>query len=187
MWLIVGLGNPGAEYEWTRHNCGFLVIDELARRAGREPRTLECQALTARATLGGHEVLLVKPRTFMNLSGAAVAGLKAKYDIADAGRVLLISDELALPFGSIRIRPKGSAGGQNGLKSVIAKLGTQEFPRVRLGIAPDHPIRDASDFVLSEFPRKDREALAELTARAADAVEAILTTGIAEAMSKYNG
>jgi peptidyl-tRNA hydrolase, PTH1 family len=186
MWLIAGLGNPGARYEWTRHNCGFFVIDELARRAGRDVRTAECQALTARAQIGGQAVLLARPQTFMNLSGAAIAGLKTKYDLAGPAQILVISDELALPFGAIRIRPKGSAGGHNGLKSVIAKLGTQDFPRVRLGIAPDHPIADTADFVLSEIPRKDREALATMTARAADAVESILTNGIAEAMSKYN-
>lgn len=186
MWLLVGLGNPGPKYEWTRHNCGFLVIDELARRAGRELRLRECQALTARAALAGEECLLVKPQTFMNLSGVAVAELKKKYEIADVARIVLISDDLALPFGTIRLRPKGSAGGQNGLKSVIAKLGTQDFPRVRLGIAPDHPIASASDFVLSDFPRKDRDALTEMVARAADAVEDLLTKGIAEAMSKYN-
>ncbi|MDX2034200.1 MAG: aminoacyl-tRNA hydrolase [Blastocatellia bacterium] len=186
MWLIVGLGNPGPKYEWTRHNCGFLVIDELARRAGRELRLQECQALTARATLAGQECLLVKPQTFMNLSGVSVAELKRKYEIADVARIVLLSDDLALPFGTIRLRPKGSAGGQNGLKSVIAKLGTQDFPRVRLGIAPDHPIASASDFVLSDFPRKDRDALTEMVARAADAVEDLLTKSIAEAMSKYN-
>ena len=123
----------------------------------------------------------------MNLSGSAVAALKQKHDVADPANVLLISDDLALPFGKIRVRPKGSAGGQNGLKSVIAKLGTQEFPRVRLGIAPEsHPISNASEFVLSEFPKKDRTALSEMVALAADAVEVILTNGIAEAMSKYN-
>jgi len=186
MWLIVGLGNPGPKYEWTRHNCGFLVVDELARRAGREVRTPECQALTARVTVDGRQALLAKPQTFMNLSGAAVAALKQKHEVADASHVLVISDDLALPFGKLRVRPKGSAGGQNGLKSIIAKLGTQEFPRVRLGIAPDHPITDASEFVLSEFPKKDRDALAEQVTRAADAVEVILTNGIAEAMSRYN-
>ena len=186
MWLIAGLGNPGAQYEWTRHNCGFLVIDELAARVGREVRIAECQALTARATIDGLGVLLVKPQTFMNLSGVAVAELKRKYEVADAANVLIISDDFALPFGKIRIRPKGSAGSHNGLKSVIAKLGTQEFPRIRLGIGPEHPIENTMDFVLSEFPRKDRSALAEMVARAADAVEAILTTGIVEAMSKYN-
>ena len=198
MWLIVGLGNPGPEYEWTRHNCGFLVIEELARRAGRDVRTPECQALTARVTFDGQQALLVKPQTFMNLSGVAVAALKQKHQIANAENVLVISDDLALPFGKLRIRPKGSAGGQNGLKSIVAKLGTQDFPRVRLGIAPKalpnlldtalgaRPIGSASDFVLSEFPKKDREALAEQVALAADAVEVILTKGIAEAMSIYN-
>jgi PTH1 family peptidyl-tRNA hydrolase len=186
MWLIVGLGNPGAQYEWTRHNGGFMVIDELARRAGLQVRTRECQALTARARIGEVEALLVKPQTFMNLSGVAIKALMAKHEVESAPSVLVVSDELALPFGCIRIRPQGSAGGHNGLQSIIAELGAQSFPRLRLGIAPDHPIDDSSAFVLSEFPRRDREALAEMVARAADAVEVILTTGIAEAMAKYN-
>jgi len=130
--------------------------------------------------------LLVKPQTFMNLSGIAVAATKRKYEFGGASSILVISDDLALPFGKIRIRPIGSAGGQNGLKSIIEKLGTQDFPRVRLGIAPDHPVTDASEFVLSEFPKKDRDALAGIVARAADAVEDVLTIGIVNAMSKYN-
>jgi PTH1 family peptidyl-tRNA hydrolase len=186
MWLIVGLGNPGLKYEWTRHNCGFMVIDELARRVGKEVRAPEGQALTARVIIGGEEALLVKPQTFMNLSGGAVAALKKKHEIGETSSILVISDDLALPFGRIRIRAQGGAGGQKGLKSIIEKLGAKDFPRVRLGIAPDHPINDASDFVLSEFPKKDRDALAQIVARAADAVEDLLTTGIANAMSKYN-
>jgi PTH1 family peptidyl-tRNA hydrolase len=186
MWLIVGLGNPGPKYEWTRHNCGFMVLDELAGRAGRQIRTPESQALTARATIGGVEALLVKPQTFMNLSGVAVAALKEKYGIGETSSILIVSDELALPFGRIRIRARGSAGGQKGLKSIIEKLGTQDFPRLRLGIAPDHPAPEALDFVLSEFPKKDRDALAQMVTRAADAVEAVLTMGIVNAMSKYN-
>lgn len=186
MWLIVGLGNPGTQYEWTRHNCGFLVIDELARRAGRETRLKECQALTARTRIGDAEALLVKPQTFMNLSGVAVKELFARYEIGDVARVLVISDDFALPFGRLRIRPKGSAGGHNGLKSMIAKLGTQDFPRLRLGIAPDHPIRDSAAFVLAEFNRSEREALDEIIGRAAAAVEVVLTKGIAEAMARYN-
>src|SRR5437660_6209197 len=177
MWLIVGLGNPGAQYEWTRHNCGFMVIDELARRAGREVRTRECQALTARTRIGEVEVLLTKPQTFMNLSGAAVKALLDKHGIESAASVLIISDEIALPFGRLRIRREGSAGGHNGLKSIIAELGTQSFPRLRLGIGPDHPVADTSAFVLTEFPRRDREALTEMVTRASDAVEVILTTG----------
>jgi peptidyl-tRNA hydrolase, PTH1 family len=186
MWLIVGLGNPGSKYERTRHNCGFMVVDELARRVGRELRISECQALTARATLGGEAVIFAKPQTFMNLSGVAVAALRDKYQGEDAPSLLVISDDLALPFGNIRIRGQGSAGGHNGLKSIIEKLGTQQFPRLRLGIAPDHPLADTKSFVLSDFPQSDRDALAEMVVRAADAVEAVLTTGIAEAMSKYN-
>ena len=176
MWLIVGLGNPGSKYEWTRHNCGFMVIDELARRAGKEVKAPECQALTARATIGGEGTL----------SGVAVAALIKKYEVPERSSVLVISDDLALPFGKIRIRARGSAGGQKGLKSIIEKLGGQDFPRLRLGIAPDHPVNDASDFVLSEFPKKDRDELARILALAADAVEALLTTGVANAMSKYN-
>jgi len=186
MRLIVGLGNPGPQYEWTRHNCGFMLIDELARRSGRAVRLSECQSLTGRAAIGTEEVLFAKPQTFMNLSGAAVAALKEKYQIAESSAVLILSDDIALPFGKIRIRREGSAGGHNGLKSIIAELGTQSFPRLRLGIAPDHPLAATRDFVLAEFPRKDRDALEQMLARAADAVEAILTTGIAEAMSKYN-
>jgi PTH1 family peptidyl-tRNA hydrolase len=186
MWLIVGLGNPGPQYELTRHNCGFMAIDELARRAGRKLRIPECQSLTTYATIGGQETLLVKPQTFMNLSGVAVAALIDKHGIKDTSSVLVVSDDLALPFGKIRIRPHGSAGGHNGLKSIIAKLGTELFPRVRMGIAPDHTLIDSRAFVLAEFPRKDRDALAEMVARTAEAVEAILTKGINEAMSQYN-
>jgi PTH1 family peptidyl-tRNA hydrolase len=122
----------------------------------------------------------------MNLSGVAVAALIKKYEVLERSSILVISDELALPFGKIRIRARGSAGGQKGLKSIIEKLGGQDFPRLRLGIAPDHPVTDASDFVLSEFPKKDRDELARIVALAADAVEALLTTGVANAMSKYN-
>lgn len=184
MHLIVGLGNPGAQYEWTRHNIGFLVADELARRGGRDVRTPECQSLTARVRIGDEDVLLAKPQTFMNLSGVAVAALKTKYAIV--GAPLVISDDVALPFGKLRIRREGSAGGHNGLKSIIEKLGNQNFPRLRLGIAPEHPIKDLKRFVLEDFSRAEREALSEVVARAADAVETILTKGIAEAMSKYN-
>jgi PTH1 family peptidyl-tRNA hydrolase len=186
MWLIVGLGNPGTQYEMTRHNCGFLVVDELARRTGRDLRLKECQALTAKVQLSGQDVLLVKPQTFMNLSGVAVAGLFEKYDVADASRVLVIADDFALPLGKLRLRREGSAGGHNGLKSIIAKLGTQQFPRLRMGIAPAHPLSNAAAFVLAEFPRSERDTLDEMMTQAADAVEFLLASGLAEAMSKYN-
>jgi PTH1 family peptidyl-tRNA hydrolase len=186
MILIVGLGNPGPQYEWTRHNCGFLVIDELARRAGIEVRTRECQSLTGRARIFDNQVLLVKPQTFMNLSGVAVAQLKEKYEVERATDILVISDDLALPMGRIRLRRDGSAGGHNGLKSVIAKLGTQDFPRLRIGIAPEHPVSDTAAFVLAEFPRRERDALTDSVARAADAAEVLCQEGIEKAMSKFN-
>ena len=186
MILIVGLGNPGPQYEWTRHNCGFFVIDELARRAGIEVRTRECQALTGRARIFDNQVLLVKPQTFMNLSGVAVAQLKEKYEVERAADIFVISDDLALPMGRIRLRRDGGAGGHNGLKSVIAKLGTQDFPRLRIGIAPEHPVADTAAFVLAEFPRRERDALTESVARAADAAEVLCQEGIEKAMSKFN-
>ena len=190
MWLIVGLGNPGPEYEWTRHNCGFLVVDELARRAGREVRTPEAQSLTVRVTIGKAESLLVKPLTWMNLSGVAVAALVRKYDIVSPDNVLVISDDLALTIGRIRIRREGSAGGHNGLKSVIAKLGSPDFPRLRVGISPppvpENYRPDTRDFVLAKFTRSERQVLEDVVARAADAVEVLLNEGIAVSMSKYN-
>ena len=186
MWLIVGLGNPGPSYEWTRHNCGFLVVDELAARAGKVVRTPEAQSLTTRVTIGTVDALLVKPQTFMNLSGVAVAALVAKHRITSPTQVLVISDDLALPFGRIRIRRDGSAGGHNGLKSIIEKLGSPAFPRVRVGIAPDHPLQSTRDFVLTEFPRGERSQLAKTVALAAEAIEVLLNRGIEESMSKYN-
>ena len=185
MFLIVGLGNPGEKYERTRHNCGFLVIDELARRMGRAIRTPECQALTTKAKIGGVETLLVKPQTFMNLSGVAVKALMKRHEIK-ADSVLIISDDVALPLGKLRVRQTGSAGGQNGLKSIIKEIGTQDFARLRVGIAPDHLVSNLSDFVLGEFSKHEREILNETILRAADAVEVLLQDGIAEAMSKYN-
>lgn len=185
MFLIVGLGNPGDKYERTRHNCGFLVIDELAQRAGRELRTPECQSRTTKAKLGRAETLLVKPQTFMNLSGVAVAALMKKHEIK-ADSILIISDDVALPLGQLRLRREGSAGGQNGLKSIIKEIGTQSFARLRIGVAPDYPIRNLSDFVLGEFSKGERETLNETILKAADAVEVLLQDGIAEAMSKYN-
>lgn len=185
MFLIVGLGNPGEKYERTRHNCGFLAIDELARRAGREVRTPECQSLTTKATLGGATMLLVKPQTFMNLSGVAVAALMKKHDIK-ANEILIISDDVALPLGKLRLRREGSAGGQNGLKSIIKEIGTATFARLRIGIAPEHPVSNLSDFVLGEFSKSERAVLNDTIQTAADAVEVLLQNGIAEAMSKYN-
>src|ERR1044071_8888652 len=152
MVLIVGLGNPGKEYEGTRHNLGFMVIDKLADDCGAEVKSRECQSRVARAEIEGCGVKLVKPQTYMNLSGEAVACLFAKHRLAEPGeKLIVISDDLALPLGKIRIRASGSAGGHNGLKSIIGALGTSEFTRLRIGIQPDHPISDSKRFVLDSF------------------------------------
>jgi len=187
MYLIVGLGNPGNEYEWTRHNLGFRLIDKLAGDAGASIKRRECRSLVGDAVIEGERVKIAKPQTFMNLSGEAVACLVAKSDAHDAGKSpIVISDDLALPFGTIRLRAHGSAGGHNGLRSIIAALGTNEFIRLRMGIQPEHPVSDAKRFVLDEFPKAQRPAVEEILERGAEAVRAVLRDGIAKAMSTYN-
>ena len=187
MRLIVGLGNPGAEYEWSRHNLGFMLIDKFASDATVAVKRKECRSLVGSAIIEGERVRLAKPQTFMNLSGEAVSGLIAKYDVADVSNSLIvISDDLALPFGTIRLRARGSAGGHNGLKSIIAAIGTNEFIRLRIGIQPEHPISDAKRFVLDELARTERRAVKEILECGVDAVRAVLRDGIAKAMSIYN-
>jgi PTH1 family peptidyl-tRNA hydrolase len=187
MYLIVGLGNPGAEYEWTRHNLGFLLIDKLAVAAGVAVKRRECRSLAGSATIEGKRVRLVKPQTFMNLSGEAVACLLAKAEITDPAKSLLvISDDLALPFGTIRLRARGSAGGHNGLKSIIAAIGTSEFVRLRIGIQPEHPVSDAKAFVLDHFRKSQQGEVEEILERSAEAVNTLLRDGISKAMSIYN-
>jgi peptidyl-tRNA hydrolase, PTH1 family len=188
MYFIVGLGNPGAEYEWTRHNLGFMLVDMLARETGAQVKRRECRALVGRAELEGERVELVKPQTYMNLSGEAVACLLARQEThADAKRPLIVvCDDLALPFGTIRLRPRGSAGGHNGMKSIIAALRTEEFIRLRIGIQPEHPVSDTSRFVLDQFSRSERAELEKILERSAEALRAILRDGIEKAMSLYN-
>jgi len=187
MHLIVGLGNPGSEYEGTRHNVGFMLIDKLAADAGAAVKRRDCRSLVGAAVIAGKRSMLVKPQTFMNLSGEAVTCLAARSELKNAGHSLLvISDDLALPFGAIRLRAHGSAGGHNGLKSIIAALGTNEFMRLRIGIQPEHPVSDAKKFVLDEFAAVERRALPEILERSAEAVRAVLRDGIAKAMSLYN-
>ena len=187
MHLIVGLGNPGSEYEWTRHNVGFMLIDKLAADAGVVVKRRECRSLVGGAVIEGERAKLVKPQTFMNLSGEAVACLVAKGEPGEFGKSLIvISDDLALPFGTIRLRARGSAGGHNGLKSIIAALGTNEFMRLRIGIQPEHPVSEAKKFVLDEFAPAERRALKEILDRSADAVRWVLRDGIVKAMSFYN-
>lgn len=183
--MIVGLGNPGADYERTRHNLGFMLIDKLAAEAGATVKRSECRSLVGNTLIESQRLLLAKPQTFMNLSGEAVGCLTQKYE-CDASSLIVISDDLALPFGSIRLRERGSAGGHNGLKSIIGALGTNEFVRLRIGIQPEHPLSDAKRFVLDEFSRAERDSLPEILARAAEALRSVLRDGVAKAMSLHN-
>lgn len=185
--LIVGLGNPGAQYEWTRHNLGFMLVDFLARQTGARVKRRDCRALVGRAELEGACVEFVKPQTYMNLSGEAVACLLAKRESERASQALIvISDDLALPFGAIRLRARGSSGGHNGLKSVITSIKTDEFIRLRIGIQPDHPVFDAAQYVLDEFPQSERAEVERILGRSAEALRAILRDGIDKAMALYN-
>lgn len=185
-WLFVFLGNPGPKYAGTRHNAGFMVGEALSRRLGVKINRARWRALTATADVGGHKVLLMLPQTLMNLSGEAV-GPAAKFYKIPPERVLVFSDEMALPPGSLRIREGGSAGGHNGLKSIIAALRTDKFPRMRLGVGePPHPDYDTADWVLGSPKGKDAELLADAVSRAAEAAECYVTEGPERAMSKYN-
>jgi PTH1 family peptidyl-tRNA hydrolase len=186
MFLIVGLGNPGTDYAQTRHNLGFMLVDKLAAAAGISVKRRECQSLIGSGVIEAERVKLVKPQTYMNLSGEAVSCLTGKYEIEATKSLIVISDDLALPFGAIRLRQRGSAGGHNGLKSIIASLGTNEFMRLRIGIQPEHPLSDAKKFVLSEFSREEKRALDEVLERSAQAVRAVIGDGIAKAMSLHN-
>jgi len=185
MWLIVGLGNPGFEYAWTPHNLGFLVIDLVAERAGIRVERPEAKSYVGKGRIGQQEVALAKPQTYMNLSGMAVRELAERYEVA-AAQIVVVVDEVALPWGSLRIRERGSAGGHNGLKSVIGALGTDEFVRVRLGIQPDHPVGDLSAYVLHRMRKAELEAAAELVERAANAVECAVTEGVRRARNQFN-
>jgi PTH1 family peptidyl-tRNA hydrolase len=184
--LIVGLGNPGIEYQFTPHNLGFLTIDRIADERHVEVRNRNCRALTARTVIGEHEVLLAKPETFMNLSGLAVRELVAKYDVRPETDLIVIYDELDLPLRTIRIRQRGSSAGHNGMESIIGALGTQEFLRIRLGIAPDRKIMDGVKFVLTPFRKRQLKAVDELLDTAAEAVKVILTEGPHAAMNRFN-
>jgi PTH1 family peptidyl-tRNA hydrolase len=186
-YLIVGLGNPGKEYEWSRHNLGFMLIDKLSADAGITRYRRECQALVASAEIESSAVKLVKPQTYMNLSGDAVGCLLAKHKLEEPGKnLIVISDDLALPFGKIRIRARGSAGGHNGLKSIIAAVGSNEFTRLRIGIQPEHPISDSKRFVLDSFSGAARPDVEKIIERGADALRAILRDGVLQAMTQYN-
>jgi peptidyl-tRNA hydrolase, PTH1 family len=184
-WLVVGLGNPGPQYEKTRHNLGFMLIDYLARELQTPVRREECRALVGRGEIDKRTVELVKPQTYMNLSGESVSCLLRKTD-RSAERLLVVSDDLALPFGRIRLRPRGSHGGQNGLRSIIDCLKTDEFYRLRIGIQPAHPVKEASRFVLENFSRSDLAEVETILEKSADAVLTVIRDGIEKAMAQFN-
>ncbi len=186
-WMIVGLGNPGAEYEKTRHNVGFRVSELLAGRWKVKIDRLKFRALTRMVTAEGQKILLVQPQTYMNASGAAVSALATYYKVKPE-RILVIFDDISLPVGRIRVRRDGSAGGHNGIKSIIQSLGTDQFPRVKVGVgAKPHPDYDLADWVLSRFSAQEEKALEPALTNAAEAAVLVLTQGVEKAASAYNG
>ncbi len=185
-WLVVFLGNPGTKYNGTRHNAGFMAADAMAKEFNIAINKLRFKALTATVTIGGEKVLLMKPQTYMNLSGEAV-GQAAKFYKISPEHVIVVSDEVAMPIGKLRIRKSGSAGGHNGLKNIIRHLGTQDFPRIRMGVgAAPHPDYDMADWVLSTFKNKDAEDMQALAERVSKAVQCYITEGPDRAMNKFN-
>ncbi len=185
MRLIVGLGNPDLEYQWTPHNLGFMAVDELANRNSIRVERPEGKALVGRGKIAGEEVVLAKPQTYMNLSGISVRELLAKYEL-DVSNLLVMWDEVQLPLGTIRVHPDGSAGSHNGAKSVISSVGTQQFTRLRLGCGSDHPVGSRKEYVLRPMRKAELEVASEMIGNVGDAVELILTQGIEAAMNKYN-
>ncbi|MBO9349362.1 aminoacyl-tRNA hydrolase [Chloroflexus sp. MS-G] len=186
MWLIVGLGNPGERYARTRHNVGFRSVETLAERHSLTFRQQRANSQLAEGIIHGQRVVLVKPQTYMNLSGQAVSALRNWYKIDPAHELLVIYDDLDLPFARIRIRERGSAGTHNGMRSIVAQLGTTEFPRLRVGIGQPPGKMDAADYVLSRFTPEEEAVLPDVLARVADAVDVILREGLITAMNRYN-
>jgi PTH1 family peptidyl-tRNA hydrolase len=184
--LIVGLGNPGIEYQFTPHNMGFLAVDRIAGEYKVRVANRHCRALTGKAVIEGKDVLLAKPETFMNLSGIAVRGLVDEYQIDPQPDLIVVYDELDLPFGQLRIRPRGSSAGHNGMESIIGALGTEEFTRVRMGINPGRPLKEGAPYLLSPIKRSQEEAVADMIDQAAEAVKAIVSDGVTAAMNRFN-
>ena len=185
MFLVAGLGNPGEEYALTPHNLGFLTIDRLAERHGIRVNRRDSRALAGVGEIDGHPVMLAQPQTFMNLSGTSVAPLMEKHSV-EPDRLVVVYDELDLPWTALRIKPKGSAAGHKGMQSVIGSLHTSDLVRVRLGIHPGHPIRDGAEFVLAPIKRSQMKELDEFVGFAADAVRSIIAEGVEKAMTRYN-
>jgi peptidyl-tRNA hydrolase, PTH1 family len=184
--LIVGLGNPGIEYQFTPHNLGFLTIDRIANDLGVEVRNRQCRAVAARAVIAEQQVILAKPETFMNLSGLSVRELVAEYQVDVKSDLIVIYDELDFPLGTIRVKQRGSSAGHNGVESILGALGTDEFLRIRLGIAPDRKLNDTIKYVLTPFKKAQLEVVDEMLDAAAEAVKVILTEGPAPAMNRFN-
>ncbi|HVP51309.1 MAG TPA: aminoacyl-tRNA hydrolase [Terriglobales bacterium] len=186
MKLIVGLGNPGIEYQFTPHNLGFLAVDRLAEQCGVVVNNRHCHAQTARARIGSEDVVLAKPETYMNLSGMSVRELVEKYEARPATDLVVLYDELDLPFGTLRVRPRGRSAGHNGVESVIGALGTQEFLRIRMGVAPEHPVADGAKYVLSQFKKGQYPAVDQVLDASVEAVKVILAEGVQAAMNRFN-
>lgn len=184
-WLVVGLGNPGPEYEFTYHNLGFLVVDRLAARNGVRVNRKDSASLMGLGSVAREPVMLAKPQTFMNVSGGSVRQLMGKHGIGPE-RLVLVFDELSLPWGALRVRPKGSAGGHHGVESVIRAIQSSDFARVRLGIHPGHRVEDGAAYVLAALRRGQREELDSLLDLASEAVETIIAEGVEKAMTKFN-
>ena len=186
MKLIVGLGNPGIEYQFTPHNLGFLAIDRIAERCGVEVRNRQCRSLTAKAVIGSETVLLAKPETFMNLSGLAVRELVDKHEVTPESDLIVLQDELDFPLGIVRLQRNRSSAGHNGIESLIGALGTQDFLRIRMGVAPERKIEDGMSYLLSPFRKAQLKVADEMVEVAAEAVEVILKEGPAAAMNRFN-
>ena len=186
MKLIVGLGNPGIEYQFTLHNLGFLAVDRIAELAGVQVINRHCKAQTGKAVIGGKQVVLAKPETYMNLSGLSVAELVREYGVFPEQDLIVINDELDLPFGSIRVRQRGGSAGHNGMESVIGALASEDFIRVRLGIAPERKLEDGARYVLSQIRKAQLEAVDSMLDAAAEAVKVIVMEGVAAAMNRFN-
>jgi PTH1 family peptidyl-tRNA hydrolase len=184
--LIVGLGNPGIEYQFTPHNIGFLVVDRIASERGVEVRNRQCRALTARIQAGDEPVLLAKPETYMNLSGLSVRELVAEYELKPEADLIVIQDELDFPLGTLRIHTRRSSAGHNGIESIIGAVGTQDFLRIRMGVAPEHKVEDGERYLLSPFRKTDLTVVDEMIETAVEAVKVILTEGVAAAMNRFN-
>ncbi|HTA43276.1 MAG TPA: aminoacyl-tRNA hydrolase [Bryobacteraceae bacterium] len=185
MFLVAGLGNPGEQYAATPHNLGFLVVDRLAARHQIRMTRRECQAIIGQGNIGGKTVLLAQPQTYMNLSGVAIKPLMERNEVSPS-ELVLVYDDLDLPWGTLRVRPKGSPARHNGVIDVTAKVGTQEFPRVRLGAHPGHPLPSGKDYLLSRMSRQQTETLDAFVDLAADATESVITEGVEKSMAKFN-